>query len=95
MDFDVKRNVNDNQQVSYTFRTFKSAEVRNGNPIEIVDKKETMTMGQLLDQKNNLMNLLSQLQERIDAATAAETAANQPPAGQPSTDGQPATPSGT
>ena len=40
MGFDVKRNVNDNQQVSYTFRTFKSAEVRNGNPIEIVDKKE-------------------------------------------------------
>ena len=77
MDFDVKRNVNDSQQVSYTFRTFKSAEVRNGDPVEIVDKKETMTMGQLLDQKNNLMNLLSQLQEKIDAANAAETTANQ------------------
>ena len=103
MDFDVKRIVNDNQQVSYTFRTFKSAEVRTGDPVEIVDKKETMTMGQLLDQKNNLMNLLSQLQERIDAANAAEIVATQPavqpaapeiqpaaPESQPAVDGQPA-----
>jgi len=39
-----------------------------------------MTMGQLLDQKSNLENLLSQLQDRIDGANAAEAAANPQPA---------------